>query len=222
MAASSDASNFMSDAQTYAAAQKRPPGFPSSSSARPRGPPSEMLGPGDDGGDGFADDQVPRSSRVPDAASTVPRVEDRIGLLVQEHFEAFLESFVEDPLSSGAPTSSAVTTDRYYVAQVKGMRNFQLSTLYVDYRHLASWENGSLADGVMRQYYRFLPFLTAALHGMIAKYEPQYFREHRQPTASTNQATSVASSGSQSESSHRKNEHQQTDKLFSIAFYNRP
>lgn len=91
MAASSDASNFMSDAQTYAAAQKRPPGFPSSSSARPRGPPSEMLGPGDDGGDGFADDQVPRSSRVPDAASTVPRVEDRIGLLVQEHFEAFLE-----------------------------------------------------------------------------------------------------------------------------------
>ncbi|KAM4055686.1 MCM2/3/5 family protein [Hirsutella rhossiliensis] len=225
MAPSSDTGHLMSDAPTYAAAQKRLPGFPSSSSARPRGPPSENLGaPSDDEGDGFADDQVPRSSRVPDA-SNVPRVEDRIGLLVQEHFEAFIESFVEDPLSSGVPTSSAVTTDKYYIAQIKGMRNFQLSTFYVDYKHLASWENGSLADGVMRQYYRFLPFLTAALHSMIAKYEPQYFREHRQPTASTNQATSVASqfgSGSQSESSHRKNEHQQTDKLFSIAFYNLP
>lgn len=134
-------------------------------------------------------------------------------------------SFVEDPLSSGAHTSSAVTTDKYYIAQIKGMRNFQLSTFYVDYKHLASWENGSLADGIMRQYYRFLPFLTAALHSMIAKYEPQYFREHRQPISSSNHPTSVASqfgSGSQSDLSHRKNEHQQTDKLFSIAFYNLP
>jgi DNA replication licensing factor MCM6 len=105
------------------------------------------------------------------------------------------------------------------------MRTYSLSTFYVDYRHLAAYENGSLADGVMRQYYRFLPFLTAALHNMIAKYEPLYFREHRQPTASSNLTTSAASrlgSASQSESSHRKNEHQQTDKLFSIAFYNLP
>src|SRR5689334_9596402 len=105
------------------------------------------------------------------------------------------------------------------------MRNFQLSAFYVDYKHLASWENGSLADGIMRQYYRFLPFLTTALHNMIAKYEPQYFREHRQPTASSNLTTSAASqlgSASQSDSLHRKTEHQQTDKLFSIAFYNLP
>ena len=105
------------------------------------------------------------------------------------------------------------------------MRHLQLSTFYVDYKHLASWENGSLADGVMRQYYRFLPFLTAALNNMIAKHEPQYFREHRQPTASSSLTTSAASqlgSASQSDPSHRKNEHQQTDKLFSIAFYNLP
>lgn len=134
-------------------------------------------------------------------------------------------SFAEDLVSSGAPLSSAVTTDKYYVAQIKGMRSYQLSTFYVDYKHLASWENGSLADGVMRQYYRFLPFLTAALHNMIAKYEPQYFREHRQPTAASTLSTSAASrigSASQTDSAYRKNEHQQTDKLFSIAFYNLP
>lgn len=224
MAPSSDAGYMMSDAPSLAAAQKRHPVFPSSSSARPRGPPSENPGAPSDDGDGFADDQVPRSSRMHDA-SNIPRVEDRIGLLVQEHFEAFIESFVEDPLSSGAPTSSAVTTDKYYITQIKGMRNFQLSTFYVDYKHLASWENGSLADGAMRQYYRFLPFLTAALNNMIAKYEPQYFREHRQPTASSSLTTSAASqlgSTSQTDASHRKNEHQQTDKLFSVAFYNLP
>ncbi|KAH7262546.1 MCM2/3/5 family-domain-containing protein [Fusarium tricinctum] len=227
---SSDVGFMMSDAPSRAAATpRRNNGFPSSSASRPRGPPSENLGgaPSDDEGDGFADDQVPRSSRVPNSAD-ISRVEDRIGMLVQEHFESFIENFAEDPISAptpSAPTPSAVTTDKYYVAQIKGMRTYSLSTFYVDYRHLAAYENGSLADGVMRQYYRFLPFLTAALHNMIAKYEPIYFREHRQPTASSNLTTSAAShlgSASQSESSHRKNEHQQTDKLFSIAFYNLP
>ncbi|KEY66613.1 hypothetical protein S7711_01907 [Stachybotrys chartarum IBT 7711] len=224
MAMSSEAGYMMSDALSRPASTPRPGGFPSSSSARPRGPPSENYGaPSEDGGDGFADDQVPRSSRTLDKAD-IPRVEDRIGLLVQEHFETFIESFVEDPLSSGAPTSSAVTTDKYYVAQIKNMRVDRLSTFYVDYKHLASWENGSLADGVMRQYYRFLPFLTAALHNMVAKYEPQYFRQHKQPTASnlTTSAASQLGSASQSDSAPRRSDNQPTDKLFSIAFYNLP
>lgn len=121
--------------------------------------------------------------------------------------------------------SSAVTTDKYYVSQIKGMRTYSLSTFYVDFNHLATWQSGSLADGVINQYYRFLPFLTAGLHNMIAKHEPLYFREHRQPTASSNLTTSAASnlgSASQTEASHGKNQNQQTDKLFSIAFYSLP
>lgn len=105
------------------------------------------------------------------------------------------------------------------------MRTEQSSTFYVNYKHLASWQSGGLADGIVRQYYRFLPFLTAALHNSIAKYEPQYFREHRQPTASSNQTTSgasVAGSASQSEAQRSKTSNQQTDKLFAIAFYNLP
>ena len=136
----------------------------------------------------------------------------------------FLRRFTEDPSASAGPTSSAVTTDKYYVAQIHGMRTFQLSTFYVDYKHVASWQNGGLADAVVRQYYRFLPFLTSGLHNMIAKYEPQYFREHRQPTSSSNQTTSGASnagSASQSDLSS-KTSNQQTDKLFAIAFYNLP
>lgn len=92
MAPSSDVGYMMSDAPMRAAATpKRNLGFPSSSSSRPRGPPSEnTAGPSDDEGDGFADDQMPRSSRIQDPTN-IPRVEDRIGLLVQEHFEAFIE-----------------------------------------------------------------------------------------------------------------------------------
>ncbi|KAH8172578.1 hypothetical protein LIA77_06833 [Sarocladium implicatum] len=222
MAASSDAGYLMSDpARTP---RNHGLGFPPSSSSvnRPRGPPSENP---DDDADGFADDQVPRSSRPGASNGPIPKVEDRIGNIIQEHFEAFIESFVEDTSNAPAmtPGSSAMTSDKYYVAQIRGMRNYQLSTFYVDWRHLATWENGSLTDGIMRQYYRFLPFLTSALHRMIQKYEPQYFREHRQPnTAASTSAASQLGSASQSDASHRKNEHQQTDKLFSIAFYNLP
>ncbi|KAK6953864.1 hypothetical protein Daesc_003826 [Daldinia eschscholtzii] len=225
MAASSDAGMLMSDAPSRAAATPRPRQFNRGSSARPRGPPSESLAaPSDDEAEGFADDQIPGRSRQRDPA-TIPRVEDRIGITVQEHFENFIEEFVDDPVSSGAPTSSAVTTDKFYVAQIHGMRIYQLSTFYVNYNHVASYQNGGLANAINTQYYRFLPFLTNALHNMIAKYEPQYFREHRQATTSSNQTTSGASnigSGSQSELQGSKTANQQTDKLFAIAFYNLP
>ena len=37
----------------------------------------------------------------------VLRVEDRVGFTVQEHFENFIEQFVEDPTSSAAPPIKA-------------------------------------------------------------------------------------------------------------------
>jgi DNA replication licensing factor MCM6 len=104
------------------------------------------------------------------------------------------------------------------------MRAYELSTFYVDYKHLSSWQNGSLADPIIRQYYRFLPFLTAALHNMIAKHEPAYYKKHRQGTLSSSHTTSGASnagSASQTESGDVISS-QQTDRLFSIAFYNLP
>ncbi|KAI1383652.1 MCM-domain-containing protein [Hypoxylon trugodes] len=223
MATPSDA-GFLSDAPSRPATTPKQRSF-RGSSARPRGPPSESLAaPSDDEGDGFADDQIPSRTRRRDPAA-IPRVEDRIGITVQEHFENFIEEFIDDLPPSAAPTSSAVTTDKFYVAQIHGMRIYQLSTFYVNYNHVASYQNGGLANAINTQYYRFLPFLTNALHNMIAKHEPQYFREHRQATTSSNQTTSGASnigSGSQSELQGSKTANQQTDKLFAIAFYNLP
>jgi len=116
-------------------------------------------------------------------------------------------------------------TNKYYIAQIHGLRTYQLSTLYVDYTHLSSFRSGHLANAIVEEYYRFLPFLTKGLHNMIARYEPRYFKEHRQPTASSNQTSSAASSAalaSQSDFQGDKTSNQQTDKLFAIAFYNLP
>ena len=68
---------------------------PSSSSARPRGPPSESVGGAmsDDEGEGFADDKVPQRIRRTNG-EPIPRVEDKIGLAVQQYFESFIEECV--------------------------------------------------------------------------------------------------------------------------------
>ncbi|CAK7266192.1 MCM DNA helicase complex subunit mcm6 [Sporothrix epigloea] len=203
----------------------------SSSSARPRGPPSESLGgaPSDDEGEGFADDKVPaRTRRANDGP--VPRVEDKIGLAVQQYFETFIESFVEEPSPSGEIPSSAAVTDKFYVAQIHAMRDYQLSTFYIDFKHLTLWNNGVLSEAALRMYFRLLPYLNAGLHNMIAKYEPIYFREHRQlnlsTTSATNRTTSAASNaGSASQQSSdlgSKTSNQQTDKVFTVAIYNMP
>lgn len=119
----------------------------------------------------------------------------------------------EDPASGGAPLSSAQDGDRYYIAQIHGLRLYNLSTLYVDYRHVMHHGNGVLAEAVAEDYYRYLPYLTQALHNLIARYERQYFQEHRQSSAA-GAAPDEAVSG--------KTANQQTDKVFALAFYNLP
>lgn len=89
---SSDPGFLMSDGPSRATRPYR--AAPPSSSAgggRPRGPPSESLGaPSDDeGNEGFEDDQIP--GRRPTDAQNIPKVEDRVGVLVQRHFEEFIE-----------------------------------------------------------------------------------------------------------------------------------
>lgn len=204
---------------------------PRGSSLRPLGVLSEAIAPGEDAFDGENVEEEPKQTNKPRSAirdQAIPRVEDVIGLAVQETFEKFLEEFEEETRASATPAPSAAKeaeTNKYYIAQIHGLRTFQLSTLYVDYTHLSSFAGGTLAKAIVEEYYRFLPFLTKGLQNMIARYEPRYFREHRQPTASSNQTSSNqsnAASQSQSDFQGDKTSNQQTDKLFAIAFYNLP
>ncbi|KAK2747554.1 MCM DNA helicase complex subunit mcm6 [Myotisia sp. PD_48] len=179
----------------------------------------------------FAEDQpvgpgsrASRRPRHPMYGRGPPVVRDVAGEKVQQAFEELLETHVEDPMSSGAPTSSEMLSDKYYVAQIHGMQKLQLSTLYVDFTHLTSLPNQVLADAIANQYYRFQPYLTKALHNLIAKYEPQYFREHRQLGSHSSQAgtSTIAVDSSEPDSLAEKTRYQQTDKVFALAFYNLP
>ena len=127
-------------------------------------------------------------------------------------------------MSSGAPPSSALSSDKYDVAQIHGLRIYNLLTLYVDFQHLMSLPHQTLAHAIANDYYRYLSFLTRALHSLIVKYEPRYFKEHRQPTSASSQiSSSVAGNGySQAETLGGKITNQQTDKLFTLTIYKLP
>ncbi|KIX10136.1 uncharacterized protein Z518_01217 [Rhinocladiella mackenziei CBS 650.93] len=197
------------------------------SSSRPRPIPSESNGIPSEA-DIFPDDEIVGTARGRNRNPldrNVSQVADRAGERVQQAFEDFLESHTEEPPSSAIPPSSELKTDKYYVNQIHGLREFQLSTLYVDYRHLLAYKEGPiLADAIANQYYRFLPFLIKGLHNLLSKYEPVYFKEHRQMTSNASQTGTSMAGNATSETSSQgdKTLNQQTDKLFTLAFYNLP
>ena len=88
-----------------------------------------------------------------------------------------------------------------YIEQIHTLRDFELTTLYVDYTHLLKRDE-VLARAISDQYYRFLPYLRRALLNLVRAYEPTYV--YVNATAS---ATSAA--GLQT-------------REFSIAFYHLP
>ncbi|KAL1583410.1 hypothetical protein WHR41_07563 [Cladosporium halotolerans] len=195
------------------------------SSSRPRAPNSIMGTPAAFSDAPFADDEVigrvPRR-QVPGA--DIPRVVDATGESLSDRFQEFLEEFTEDPTPSAAPASSAVTTNRYYIAQIHGLAQFQLSTLYIDFTHIMNHGEGVLSGAIQGDFYRYQPYMLRAVHNLIAKYEPQYFREHRQPGSTTARTDTSLANNSMSEEDdlHKKTPNQQTDKIFALAFYNLP
>ncbi|KAF1817038.1 MCM-domain-containing protein [Eremomyces bilateralis CBS 781.70] len=199
---------------------------PGRSSSMPRGPPSGSVPPGSDAQFFGGDDEIVGArgtvKKPVGPRGEVQRVVDVTGETLAERFQDFLESFAEELSSSGAPPSSSMGTDKFYIGQIHGMKLYNLSTLYVDFKHLARYQEGVLANAIVAEYFRFFPFMTRALHNVLAKYEPQYFRQHRQPLSTTTGTdTSLAGDASQSDMS-RKTTNQQTDRLFTIAFYNLP
>ncbi|KAF2152444.1 MCM-domain-containing protein [Myriangium duriaei CBS 260.36] len=197
------------------------------SSSRPRGPPSVSTPGVHSDMPGFEDDEVvgARALRRQAQGIDIAPVMDVTAEQLAQHFQTFLEDFTEEPPSSGLPpSSSAPTSDRYYVEQIKGLARYQLSTLYIDFQHIMKDGNVVLAEAIADEYYRFQPYLVKALHNLIAKYAPRYFRQHRQPGTSTgaSNASTYGTDPSQDDSIADKTPNQQTDKIFTLAFYNLP
>lgn len=136
----------------------------------------------------------------------VPIVKDAVGESVAEAFETFLKTFTEEVTLAGTPGSEGdlpgtADGELIYIEQIHTMREYELTTLYVDYSHLLQ-KDDVLADAIQMQYYRFLPYLRRALQNLVAEYEPEYLKIN--PTAAATDSVNLQS------------------REFNIAFYHLP
>ena len=113
--------------------------------------------------------------------------------------------FTEDVDLAPTPGSDAFfdppDKDLIYIEQIHTMREYQLTTLYVDYGHILS-KDDVLADAIQKQYYRFLPYLRRAVYNLVAEYEPTYLKIN--PTAAATDSSNLQ------------------NRDFSVAFYHLP
>ncbi|KAH9943221.1 MCM-domain-containing protein [Epithele typhae] len=129
------------------------------------------------------------------ANGDVPIVKDAVGESVQEAFEAFLRTFTEEidlamtPGSEGG-VPSAPDGELIYIEQIHTMREYELTTLYVDYGHLLQ-KDEVLADAIQKQYYRFLPYIRRAVQNLIAEFEPEYLKLN--PTSAATDSVNLQS-----------------------------
>lgn len=138
-------------------------------------------------------------------ATDVPMVKDAVGESVADSFETFLKTFTEGVDLAPTPGSDAYfdppDKDLIYIEQIHTMREYQLTTLYVDYGHILS-KDDVLADAIQKQYYRFLPYLRRAVYNLVAEYEPTYLKIN--PTAAATDSSNLQ------------------NRDFSVAFYHLP
>lgn len=177
---------------------------------------------------GEIDGDIPLPTLRRRAINHVQKVDDVTGEKVREAFEEFLEAF-------SIANSETGELERVYIAQIEFMKVYDLSTIYIDYKHLFMRENGALAMAISEQYYRFLPFLLKGLRSVIRKYEPDLLisadsisdnrndQDTQAPTDSLDNASSavrpeadtINATGSATGSSI-----EQTERLFQISFFN--
>ncbi|PFH51325.1 hypothetical protein AMATHDRAFT_3174 [Amanita thiersii Skay4041] len=169
---------------------------------------TDALNLDDDPQDTTNDSSQARKRRRPRTQQNgdVPLIRDAVGESVAESFETFLRTYTDEvalaptPASDGSVPQTA-EGEYIYIDQIHTMREYELTTLYVDFGHLLQ-KDDVLADAIQRQYYRFLPYLRRALHSLVAEYEPEYLKVN--PTAATTDSANLQT------------------REFSIAFYHLP
>ncbi|KAG6910996.1 hypothetical protein DXG01_006050 [Tephrocybe rancida] len=173
----------------------------------PRRPTADALTLGDEAEEDGDEQGGGRKRRRPRTQNgEVPLVKDAVGDSVAESFETFLKTFTEDVALAPTPAPDGAAPDvldseLVYIEQIHTMREYELTTLYVDYGHLLQRDD-VLADAIQKQYYRFLPYLRRALLNLVTEFEPEYLKIN--PTAATTDSANLQS------------------REFNIAFYHLP
>ena len=152
----------------------------------------------------------------------VPKVVDVTAEKVRESFELFLEEFIEQ-----SDVDSNNLDDewggKFYLSQINTMKNYEISTLYIDYQHLMERENGILAAAILEQYYRFSPFLLKGLKNLIKKYAPSLlYTSLIGNSANDENIQDEGLKDATTDNTTSSNTTHSNERVFQISFYNLP
>ncbi|KAH3679856.1 hypothetical protein WICMUC_000599 [Wickerhamomyces mucosus] len=129
----------------------------------------------DDQNENIQIDRINRSN-----FDAIRKVIDNTGEKVSEAFEQFLEEYTEARDPEKLTQEEALFNERFqgriYLIQLEMMKQQERSTIYIDFSHILTRENGVLATAISEQYYRFLPFLQKALRKVIKRHVPSLAR----------------------------------------------
>ncbi|KAK7062043.1 DNA helicase [Favolaschia claudopus] len=172
------------------------PSSPTAGRSAPR-PATNALSLEDDEPEAQEEQQATGSSRrgrrPRNHGEDVPLVKDPVGESVVETFERFLKTFTLGVTLAATPGSDgdipdAAEGERIYVEQIHTMREYELTTLYVDFGHLLL-KDDELADAIQKNYYRFMPYIRRALLNLVTELEPEYLKIN--PSAATTDSANL-------------------------------
>lgn len=127
--------------------------------------------------------QVQRRNRTINSNGNLQQVTDQTGEELGKIFYNFLMTFSEkdamevDNALYRNPSQESTKGDentRLYIEQIHNMITNKMSTLFIDFDHLAHIEDGILVKPVIEQYYRFKPFIIKALESCVRFIDPEY------------------------------------------------
>lgn len=115
-----------------------------------------------------------------DTGAGVQRERDRLAVEAGRLFFEFLDTFVVDRREEGDGArrgeeedgSSTLEEVPVYVRQLSSLKQFNTSTVYIDFAHVQEF-NDDLAETMSAQYYRIEPYLKKATHEFVAKHMPE-------------------------------------------------
>jgi DNA replication licensing factor MCM6 len=163
---------------------------------------------------GDGNEQIERINRR--NLNAIKKIADNTGEKVAEAFEQFLEEFTLNQALEHTTQTEKLLHERFegkvYLAKLETMKQTEMATLFIDYKHMVTRENGVLATAVLEQYYRFLPFLHKALRKVIRKHVPDLLK------TGLHSNDSDVDTGASTASSNFGN----VERVFHIGFYNLP
>ncbi|KAJ7774098.1 MCM2/3/5 family-domain-containing protein [Mycena olivaceomarginata] len=173
------------------------PSSPTGNRSTPR-PAANALSLEDDDPQAQEEDQpagATKRRRPRNQGNDVPLVKDAVGESVVDAFEKFVRTFTNGVALAATPGSDgdipdALDGEAIYVEQIHTMREYELTTLYVDFTHILT-KDDILADAIQKHYYRFLPYIRRALVNLVTDLEPEYLKIN--PSAATTDSANLQS-----------------------------